>query len=73
MLDKYSVMSNNLTRVSLLKKLPAEDRKAAIAAANTFYFVEEYLDGKQEAASGVSLDRLIEAERVYERLVGAVD
>jgi hypothetical protein len=67
-LEKHGILANRLTKLVTSRKLDVEDSEAAIHAANVFRHTEEYMEGTRSMA--LPLDVLIQAERVYTRLIG---
>lgn len=67
-LEKHGIMASKLATLVLNGKVTGEDKKEAVQAANVFRLTEEYMEGT--LPNTLPLDILVDAERVYARLVG---
>jgi hypothetical protein len=67
-LERHGVLAGRLTKLVTSRKLDAEDSEAAIHAANVFRHAEEYMEGTRSVS--LPLNVLVQAEKVYTRLIG---
>jgi len=67
-LERHGVLAGRLTTLVSSCKLEAEDREAAIHAANVFRHTEEYMEGTRNLS--LPLGVLVHAEKIYARLIG---
>jgi hypothetical protein len=67
-LERHGAQAQKLSSLALTGKLDADDREAAVHAANIFHLMEDFMEGTRVIS--LPLPVLVHAEQVYARLIG---